>query len=99
MEANNRLERARCSLEGLSVGDAFGETFFVDADLVEGLIDQRARATRIRNYTDDTMMAMSIVSNIRQHGKIEQDALAQSFAQHYDRTRESIARIGRYSSW
>lgn len=27
------IGRAKCSLEGLSVGDAFGETFFVNPDL------------------------------------------------------------------
>jgi len=32
------LARARASLEGLSVGDAFGERFFVHPELVERLI-------------------------------------------------------------
>jgi len=48
------IQRARCSLEGLSVGDAFGETFFINPDVVEGLIEQRALASRTWNYTDDT---------------------------------------------
>ena len=81
------IERAKCSLEGLSVGDAFGETFFVNPDLVEGLIHERALATRTWNYTDDTMMAMSVFSVLRQHGHIHQATLAQSFAERYDRTR------------
>jgi len=84
---DNPIERARCSLEGLSVGDAFGETFFVNPDLVEGLIAQRALAARTWNYTDDTLMAMSVVSVLRQHGYIHQDSLARSFAERYDRTR------------
>src|ERR1044072_7338317 len=46
----------KISLEGLSVGDAFGETFFVNPDVVEGLIEQRALATRTWTYTDDTLM-------------------------------------------
>jgi ADP-ribosylglycohydrolase len=83
----DRLERAKCSLEGLAVGDAFGETFFVNSDLVEELIAGRVLATRTWNYTDDTMMAMSIVSVLRQHGQINQQALARSFADRYDRTR------------
>lgn len=81
------VERARCSLEGLSVGDAFGETFFIHPDLVEGLIAERALATRTWNYTDDTMMAMSIFSVLRQHGHIHQPALASSFAERYESTR------------
>lgn len=81
------IERAKCSLEGLSVGDAFGQTFFINPDVVEGLIEQRALASRTWNWTDDTLMAMSIFSVLRQHGTIDQAALAQSFAERYDRDR------------
>ena len=81
------IERAKCCLEGLSVGDAFGETFFINPDLVEGLIHERALAARTWNYTDDTLMAMSVFSVLRQHGYIHQAALAQSLAERYDRTR------------
>jgi ADP-ribosylglycohydrolase len=81
------LERAGCSLEGLSVGDSFGESFFINPDVVEGLIAQRALAARTWNYTDDTLMAMSIFSVLRQYGYIDQSTLAQSFAERYDRTR------------
>lgn len=82
-----QVSRARCSVEGLSVGDAFGETFFVNPHLVEGLIDQRALATRTWNYTDDSLTALSIVSVLRQYGYINQDALARSFADRYERDR------------
>ena len=82
-----QIRRARCTLEGLSVGDAFGETFFVNPDLVEGLIAERALAARTWNYTDDTLMAMSVFSVLRQHGHIHQSELARSFAERYDRTR------------
>jgi ADP-ribosylglycohydrolase len=81
------ITRAKCSLEGLSVGDALGETFFVNPDVVEGLIAERALAARTWHYTDDTLMAMSIFSVLRQHGHIDQPRLAQSFAERYDRTR------------
>jgi hypothetical protein len=36
------LERAVLALEGLSVGDAFGERFFVHPDVVERLIELQA---------------------------------------------------------
>ena len=36
------VQRAQLSLEGLSLGDAFGERFFVDPRLVDGLIASRA---------------------------------------------------------
>ncbi len=55
-----RLERARISLEGLSVGDAFGERFFYHPDLVGALLDQRALPAPPWAYTDDTEMAGKI---------------------------------------
>jgi ADP-ribosylglycohydrolase len=85
--SNDRVERAGVSLEGLSVGDAFGETFFVNPDVVEGLIAERALAARTWPYTDDTLMALSVVSVLRQHGRVQQFQLAHSFAERYERTR------------
>jgi ADP-ribosylglycohydrolase len=87
LSLKDSVARARCSLEGLSVGDAFGETFFIHPELVDGLIAERALATRTWTYTDDTMMAMSIFSVLRQEGQIDQALLARSFAERYDRTR------------
>jgi ADP-ribosylglycohydrolase len=84
---NGRLERAKLSLEGLSVGDAFGETFFVNPAVVDNLIAERALASREWTFTDDTLMAMSIFSILRQHGHVEQDLLARNFAERYDHTR------------
>jgi hypothetical protein len=55
-----RLERAHIALEGLSVGDAFGERFFVHPDLVGSLLDQRALPAPPWSYTDDTEMAEKI---------------------------------------
>jgi len=82
-----RLERAKTSLEGLSVGDAFGETFFVNPDSVEWLIEERALASKTWRYTDDSLMALSVFSVLREFGEINQDALAHSFANRYDKTR------------
>ena len=46
-----RMDRARLSLAGLSVGDAFGERFFAHPDVVVGLIRSRAipQGQRISN--------------------------------------------------
>jgi ADP-ribosylglycohydrolase len=85
---NERLIRACLSLEGLSVGDAFGEKFFVHPDVVESLIAARAiPAASWWSYTDDTQMALSIVSVLRECGTINQELLAQSFATRYDNGR------------
>jgi len=76
----DRLQRARDSLEGLSVGDALGENFFGSPALIEARETPPGRWP----FTDDTQMALSIVEVLRRHGAIDQDALAASFAAHYE---------------
>lgn len=78
-----RTKRARLSLAGLSVGDAFGERFFTHPDVVEGLVAARALPRTPWGWTDDTAMAVSVVSVLETHGHIDQDALAQAFATRY----------------
>lgn len=79
------LRRAALSLEGLSCGDAFGERFF-DPDGVEAtsLIEQRALPAPPWFFTDDTVMALSILETLAEHREINQDSLARSFATQYD---------------
>lgn len=79
------LGRARLSLEGLSVGDAFGERFFVSPSLVESLIDSRAIPASPWFWTDDTAMALCIFEQLRERCSIDKDLLAQSFATRYRR--------------
>ena len=50
----------RLCLEGLSVGDSFGEKFFVHPDIVDGLIESRGLPSPPWYFTDDTLMAISI---------------------------------------
>lgn len=78
-----RLKRALSSLQGLSVGDAFGEQFFRAWHLIE----ERVLPPAPWNFTDDTQMALSIVSVLRQYREINQPALAQNFARHYEPSR------------
>jgi ADP-ribosylglycohydrolase len=79
------IARARLSLEGLSVGDAFGERFFtLDAGL---RIEQRAEPGGTWRWTDDTEMALSIVEELERAGAIDQDALAHAFARRFDPVR------------
>lgn len=77
----DRLERARLSLEGLSLGDAFGERFFcLDP---ERFIDTRALPGAPWRWTDDTAMAISIVDVLSSAGAVDQDALAAAYARRY----------------
>jgi ADP-ribosylglycohydrolase len=82
-----RLVRATVALEGLSVGDAFGERFFVHPASVFMLIGERAMPEPPWEYTDDTQMALSVVETLKHHGAIDQSYLATSFGRHYDVSR------------
>lgn len=76
-------ERARASLEGLSVGDAFGERFVGPGVEVMPKILARIVPSAPWPWTDDTAMALSIVEVLTTHGRIDQDALALAFARRF----------------
>lgn len=78
-----RMERALLALDGLSIGDAFGERFFTHPDRVNKLIDERIVPEAPWYYTDDTVMALSIHEVLEQEGYIDQDKLAEAFARRY----------------
>ena len=102
----DRLARAYQSLEGLHCGDAFGERFFVREELALSLIRKKAVPRAPWGFTDDTMMAISVVSTLEEHAEIDQDHLAKSFARNYDPSRgygpamhELLARIRQGGYW
>src|SRR5437763_6842302 len=74
-----RLARARLSLDGLSVGDAFGQRFFFPWTFGPG----GALPPPPWEYTDDTEMAIAVVDVLARHGSIDQDDLAAAFARRY----------------
>jgi ADP-ribosylglycohydrolase len=78
----DRAARALASLRGLAVGDALGSQFFVPASYPALHHGQLPPA--IWKWTDDTEMACSVVAVLIEHGRIDQDALALSFAEHHD---------------
>ena len=80
MDTHSTLINATRSLEGLSVGDAFGELFFRLSPYQTSPSDLPSGTWC---WTDDTHMALSIVETLRSHGRIEQDALAQAFARRF----------------
>lgn len=80
-----RMARARRALDGLSVGDAFGERFFGEPAVVAERIAGRVLPAAPWRHTDDTQMALAIVEVLDQRGYIEQDLLAGSFARRYTR--------------
>ena len=74
------LSRAWLSLDGLSVGDAFGERFFGPLHEVRQRISKRVLPDAPWTYTDDTEMALSVVEILQERGGIDQDILAKRFA-------------------
>ncbi|MET7616683.1 ADP-ribosylglycohydrolase family protein [Streptomyces sp. NPDC005408] len=79
---DRRFERALDSLRGLSVGDALGSQFFVPSNYP--LLKRRALPPGTWQWTDDTEMACSVLSVLAAHDRVDQDALARSFAEHHD---------------
>lgn len=101
----NAIERAMRSLDGLSLGDAFGELFFFISPEYATLNDLPSEPWR---WTDDTHMALSIVEVLNRFGRVDQDALAKAFAARYmdqpnrgygGGARRLLARIAAGADW
>jgi ADP-ribosylglycohydrolase len=71
------------SLQGLTVGDALGSCFFVPGNL-PALEVRALPRDPVWPWTDDTEMACSVLAVLKRYGRIDQDALAASFAAHHD---------------
>lgn len=74
-------QRIHDSLLGLSVGDAFGETFFGAA--AADRVAARQLSPPVWRWTDDTAMALGLVRVLEDHGTVDRDALAATFAENY----------------
>ncbi|MFI0982849.1 ADP-ribosylglycohydrolase family protein [Streptomyces sp. NPDC021093] len=81
-DSDPRFVRALDSLRGLSVGDALGSQFFVPANYP--LLKRGELPSGPWQWTDDTEMATSVLAVLAGHGRIDQDVLARSFADHHD---------------
>ncbi|MCP3805167.1 ADP-ribosylglycohydrolase family protein [Allokutzneria sp. A3M-2-11 16] len=73
------MSRSESSLRGLALGDAFGQTWFAP----EGDLRRRRVAPAPWPWTDDTAMALALFRVLREHGAVNQDALAAEFAATY----------------
>jgi ADP-ribosylglycohydrolase len=101
-----RLERARISLEGLSVGDAFGKSYFIDPNVVADLISARTLGEPEWPWTDDTLMALSLYAVLHEKGQVDQEWLARDFATRYTTSRgygpsmhELLRELGQGTPW
>jgi ADP-ribosylglycohydrolase len=79
-----RLAQALVVLDGLSIGDAFGQQFFTPG-VREWCFSNRSIPPGRWKYTDDTEMALGVVEVLERHARLDQDALAAVFARRYIR--------------
>jgi ADP-ribosylglycohydrolase len=111
MDSHNaliRLARARESLEGLSVGDAVGESLSYQSYRCRELGDFSALRPGTLRYTDDTEMALAIFETLERLGGIDEDVLAWAFSTRYKNdpergygkmVRHILREISNGSSW
>jgi len=75
-----RRQLARLSLTGLSVGDAFGQQFFSQPELLA----TKTLPVYPWTFTDDTVMGIAVRQTLELCGEIDQDELASRFGTSYD---------------
>jgi ADP-ribosylglycohydrolase len=80
---DQRMARAYLALDGLSIGDGFGERFFGHPSVVAPAIAARLVPAPPWRWTDDTVMALCVTEILHRHGRIDQDALAELFARRH----------------
>ena len=83
MAAINKLDLARTSLLGLSVGDALGETYFGPEETITARIKNGELQEGQWFFTDDTVMGIGVYNILSRFGTIDQDKLAKEFADNY----------------
>ncbi|MDH6114003.1 ADP-ribosylglycohydrolase [Kitasatospora sp. MAP12-15] len=72
------------SLQGLTLGDAFGDRWFsVAPDEAAAALAARLVRPAPWHWTDDSAMALVLVGHLVRHGGIHQDELAAGFAAEY----------------
>ncbi|MFF5260789.1 ADP-ribosylglycohydrolase family protein [Actinomadura viridis] len=80
-----RAGLGQSSLAGLSVGDAFGDQFFKFSN--RGLSPATGLPPGPWEWSDDSEMACSLLDVLNRYGRVDQDALAASFAARFDISR------------
>jgi ADP-ribosylglycohydrolase len=84
MSDQDSLSRALLSLEGLAIGDAFGQIFSTSPKAARTRVKTNRLPPKPWWRTDDTEMALAIVEVLNHFGQINQDVLAHRFAERFD---------------
>ena len=108
MEIEQRIELSKRALKGISIGDAFGESFFGETSIIDRHLFNRTIPTTKWEFTDDTVMAIAVYEQLKNNQDINQDQLAEKFAINHDRdvnrgygatARKILRAIGEGRSW
>ncbi len=83
MKPEDRIKYAKRALDGIALGDCFGQTFFVPDETACQRIKDREILNEPWYFTDDTVMAIGIYRILEKYGKIQQNELAKVFAEKY----------------
>lgn len=79
-----KTQLAQKSLKGISIGDAFGESFFGETDRILGFIHKREIPETSWEFTDDTLMSIAVFEQLKKHGDIQQDELIQTLVRYHN---------------
>lgn len=108
MRSDQRKELAYKSLKGTSIGDAFGESFFGETDLMLDHIRDRTIPKTSWEFTDDTVMAIAVYDQLVANKDINQNQLAQKFSINHEKdvnrgygatARRILREIGEGGNW
>lgn len=82
MKTIDCLYLAHKSIKGLSIGDAFGDSFFGEQDKILNFIKERKIPLTKWEFTDDTVMALAILDELELGGAITKLTLFLSYRNH-----------------
>lgn len=108
MKKNNRIQLAKKSLKGISIGDAFGESFFGERNQMLDYIAKKKIPPTSWEFTDDTVMAIAVYEQLEKFGEINQNDLAQQFSINHNKdvnrgygatARRILREIGEGGNW
>lgn len=84
VDNSHRIANAKKSLLGVSLGDAFGDSFFGDASSIIESIHLREIPNTKWEFTDDTIMSIAIFEELESSGDIDQNNLIKKFCLNHD---------------